>query len=169
MTAYASLADVYNLGVPQAAVASVTVPTQQAAVDAANDEADSYLAGRFKLPLTAWGASLKLHVSARAAYTILVVRGYNPDDDADKNIMSRADQALKWLVQIAKGEVTPNVTDSSTVGQGDSGGAFASQVTVSTSGAQNGTSLSLGSGAPNSVTTTNAGFITVGSPVLRGW
>ena len=169
MPAYATLADVYNLGVPAGAVSAVAVATQQAALDAANAEADSYLSGRFKLPITVWGMDIRLHVCARAAYTMLVVRGYNPDDGSDKNVLDRATQALTWLKAISAGDITPNVTDSSVVGGGDSGGAFATQVTVSTSASQNGTTLSLGSGSPSAVTTTNAGFLSVGSPALRGW
>jgi phage gp36-like protein len=166
-TAYATLADVYNLGVPQAAVAQITTAQQQAALDAANAEADGYLAGRFRLPLTSWSMDLKLHVCARAAYTMLVVRGYNPDDEADVNVLSRANQALKWLKSIQDGNTTPNVVDSSTI-SGDTGSPFASQVSVSTSGVPSPNSLSLGVGPP-SVTVQPAGFVTVGSPNLRGY
>lgn len=169
MTAYAVLNDVYNLGVPQAAVTALSTAQQQAALDAANDEADSYLGGRFRLPLTAWGTSLKLHVCARAAYTMLVVRGYNPDDDADKEIFNRSEQARKWFELIAKGEVTPVVTDSSVMAATDSGGPFAQQMTVSTTLAANpATQLSIGGGPP-SVTETAVGFVTVGQPNVRGW
>lgn len=168
MTAYAVLADVYNLGVPQAAVASVATLTQQAALDAANAEVDGYLAGRFKLPLSVWGADLKMHVCARAAFTILTVRGYNPEDGADKAIEDRSKAAEKWLKGIADGDITPNVTDSSTVGSNDSGTPFAYQMTVSQGPSPNPSQLSLGSGPP-SITETAAGFVTVGSPKVRGW
>lgn len=168
-TPYATLADVYNLGLPQGALSQVSTPQQQAALNSACAEADSYLTARFKLPLTSWDAILVQHVCCRAAYTMLVARGYNPDDGADKNIFDRSKQALDWYKGVADGVITPNVVDSTTGIPGDMGSRFANQPVVSPGiPSPSNATLSLGYGPPT--TTQNpTGFVTVGSPNLRGY
>jgi phage gp36-like protein len=168
-TPYAVLADVYNLGVPQAAVATVSTPQQQEALDAANAEADMYFRAVFQLPLTSWDRIVQKMVCARAAWTILTVRGYSPDDGADKNIQDAAKEALEQLQGIADGKWRPNVVDSTAGMSGDTGSRFANQATIAPAvPPSSNTTLSLGYGAP-SVTQTPSGILTVGSPNLRGY
>lgn len=168
-TPYAALADVFNRAIPQAAVTALTTQQQQACLDASNAEADALLRARFQLPLTSWDNILVQHICAKAALRMLIVRGFNPDDGDDDIVQKAAKEASDWYKGVADGLITPNVVDSSVGISGDSGSRFANQVTV-TGGvpSPNNASLSLGYGPPNT-TVDPVGFVTVGSPTLRGY
>ncbi len=111
MTAYATVADLTTYGIPAAALESVDTAAQQAAVTAACGIADSYLRGRFTLPLTAWDTTLTQYVAQIAAWNVLRVRGFMPGG-ADEAVRSGYKDAISWFASIARGEVTPVVTDS---------------------------------------------------------
>ena len=65
MTAYATLQDVYSLGLRSEAMGSITPTQQQAILDSENAQADSYLRGRYQLPLLEWDTDLRLAISQR--------------------------------------------------------------------------------------------------------
>jgi phage gp36-like protein len=112
MTAYATLLDVYALGLSSAAMGQITAAQQQAILDSENAQADSYLRGRYQLPLLAWDQDLKLAVAQRTAWRILCLRGFNPESGADVSIRQGYDDATRWLEGIQRGSSHPNVTPS---------------------------------------------------------
>lgn len=109
MSQYAEAADLYALGLPQAALASGTDPT--AALVAASGTADGYLRKRYTLPLTAWDEEITRRVCHLAAFDLLTTRGTRPGDALDL-VTKRYDDAVKWFESVAKGLIEPSVTDS---------------------------------------------------------
>ena len=109
--AYATPSDLARLGVAAAALSDVPVPDQEAALDAASRLADSYLARRYRLPLVSWGDDLKRAVALIAAYDLIAVRGFAPEG-ADEHLRLRYEDAIRWLEQVAKGEVEAQVEEA---------------------------------------------------------
>ncbi len=106
----ASLTDLSTLpGVPSAALASITDPEKQAALDASSAYALGKIGNRFKRPLVSWETDLTHAVCKIAVYDLLVARGYNPAAGADPNIRLRRDDADQWLTAVARQEITPNI------------------------------------------------------------
>lgn len=157
MSSYATPGDlVVHGGVPDA-LTDIPVPDQQAALDSASTVADGYLRSRFTLPLipsgTAplWPVDLVSAVCRIAYYTLLSARGFNPEQGSDSNIRSRYNDAMAWLKDVAKGNVTPMVTDSSV--NGALGGPFVVQPVLS-----------------DTVTNPDgSAAIVVSAPSARGW
>lgn len=110
MTAYATLTDVYNIGLSAAAMGQITVPQQQAILDAEVVAADGYLRGRYALPLIAFSSDLTLAVAQRTAWRILALRGFNPESGADVVIRQGYDDATAWLEGVQRGAIHPSVT-----------------------------------------------------------
>ena len=146
MPSYATVQDLYRFGAPAAAFVEVSTLDQEAALEGASGTADGYLRAKFKLPLTAVTTDLTRAVCQVAAYDLLSVRGFNPEQGSDINVRSRYEDAIRWLEQVAKGTVTPALTDSSVDG---AGGPFVVQPQPSSSG-----------GLP---------IVTPGAPRPRGW
>lgn len=115
--AYATIADLLIYGMPSQAIGQLTTAQQQGAVDNASAMADSYLRGRYKLPLTSYGIELTEAVCKIAAYNLLQLRGYNPASGADVNIRIRYDDAIVWLNKVQRQAAHPDIQDSS-VGNG---------------------------------------------------
>ncbi len=106
----ATLSDLATLpGVPAAALASVTDIDKQAALDASSALALGMIGNRFKRPLVSWETDLTHAVCKIAVYDLLVARGFNPAAGADVNIRDRRDDAEKWLISVARGEITPAI------------------------------------------------------------
>lgn len=82
-------------------------------LDAASDWIDGYLRRRYTLPLTAWKLDLRDACAAHAALKILTVRGFDPEDPADKAVVKASADATTWADNVAKGWIDPGVTDSS--------------------------------------------------------
>ena len=120
---YASADDLRRpaLGLPARALEGVSPADLADGLEAASRLADSYLAGRYALPLTAWGADLRWAVAAVAAYNLLAGRGFNPQPGtADEQVRMRFEDALRWLRDAAAGRVTPTgVADSGPPGEAD--------------------------------------------------
>src|SRR4051812_24637359 len=128
MAAYATVADLTNYGVMSAKTfGDLTGPQLQAAIDAANDTADSYLAARFKLPLTSWGKALTQKVVAIARFELLTQRGFAPEGDHAAAIVEAKKDAIRWFEGIADGTITPQVVDQT---NGKPGGPFTAQGTA---------------------------------------
>lgn len=144
---YAVQADLINYGVLSTGTfGSISQGQMQAALDAANALADSYLAARFKLPLTAYGKDLTEAVIAVARFKLLTQRGFAPEGDHALAIVEAKKDAIRWFEGISDGRVNPVVTDSGTVGK--VGGLFVEQ------------------GAADSK---NPGRFVVSAPSGRGW
>lgn len=113
MTPYATLLDLYALGMPLTAMGSVSIATQQRCLDARNDYADDKLRARYKLPLQApYPDSLKQNICMLAAWDIVMIRGYNPGAGADVNIAARGEMAQKWFDDVERQRAHPNVIEA---------------------------------------------------------
>jgi phage gp36-like protein len=143
-TQYAQPADLANLGLVGAALATVTTTTQNAALLAASSVADSYLQSKYDLPLKQWGQDLVRAVAIIAAYDIMTSRGYNPMAGSDTNIRQRYLDTLAWLQEVSQGKQTP---------------AYVVDSTVATPGA----------GTDDSVTSASLGGLQLTTTNVRGW
>jgi len=113
MAAYATTDDLASLGLRLNAQAGVSPIAINTALEAASRLADSYLQARYKLPLSAWGGDLRRCVAILAAYDIMATRGFAPDA-TDEHLRLRAEDATRWLENVARGLTTPvGVTDAS--------------------------------------------------------
>lgn len=154
MARYASTDDLFALGAPEAAFEGLSAPDLESGLSAACDFVDSYLSGRFTLPLVVWGGDMRRAVCIIAAYDVITGRGYNTQNvggDSDQ-LKERYDSIIQWLRDIARGDVTPVVTDSSTGGGGGGGGGGSGDSAAYVV-------------APRLV----GGEYVVGPPVPRGW
>jgi phage gp36-like protein len=106
----ATLTDLATLpGVPTAALASISDADKQFALDAASAYALGMISGRYKRPLVSWEQDLTHAVCKIAIYDLLVARGYNPGAGSDVNIRLRREDAERWLISVARQEISPNI------------------------------------------------------------
>jgi phage gp36-like protein len=130
VSSYATPADLYAYGAPESAFGDVDPTAVQAALDAASTQADGYLANRFTLPVVTPSQDLKAAVCQIAAWNLLRRRGFNPEDLGAQAIRTGYEDAERWLRGVSKGEITPQLTDSSAgvaPPGGSGGGAFVVQ------------------------------------------
>lgn len=106
---YASIADLVVYGLPSTALGSLTTDQKQAALDTASGEIDSYLRGRYGLPLATWGVEITKACAVIAAYELMNVRGFNPAAGADSNLELRHQKTLAWLSDVQHQAAHPNV------------------------------------------------------------
>lgn len=110
---YAEISDLAAFGInPNATKASDPTAISKA-LAAASRRIDGFLRPQFKLPLLAWEDDLKEATCVIGMYTVMSVRGFNPENGADVNIRQRYKDQIDWLTQVSKGSVIPSVTDSS--------------------------------------------------------
>lgn len=107
---YASLADLYTLGAPEKSFGQLTDTQKLAALESASTIVDTYLRGRYSLPLLAWGFSITEATCRIAAYNVLSVRGFNPAVGGDSNIRSRYEDAMKFLDKVQRQQAHPDLT-----------------------------------------------------------
>jgi len=101
--AYATRTDLTRFGLPSGALTGIADATQDAALEAASDVADSYMRSRYTLPLTGYGDDLKRAVCAIAAWDLLTTRGYDPNSGGDEAVKLRNDAAVSWLKDVSAG------------------------------------------------------------------
>lgn len=108
MTQYASTTDLQRLGLSSRALAGVSSYAITDALVSASSIADGYIASRYgdALPLTTWPESLRMAVASIAAFTILGVVGFNPEDGSHVIVAKRRDDAMAWLRDVSLGRVT---------------------------------------------------------------
>lgn len=82
------------LPAPVLALASTSVQ-DQACIDA-TVEADSYIRGRFSLPLLDWGSDVRRYTAWIACYLIAQQVGFAPQAGSDRLIVERYYQAVGW-------------------------------------------------------------------------
>lgn len=120
MSSYATITDLQRYGLPPEAIQGIADPTLQAELDAASTLADSYLRGRYALPLISYDVELTMQVCYIAAYNIMAARGYNPEQGADTIYENRWKLAVAWLRSVQRQEIHPNVqpqpVDDATLG-----------------------------------------------------
>lgn len=78
-------------------VLTLVTPTQlQQACDDASQEADSYMRGRYSLPLLAWGNDVRRYTAWIAVYLVCQLIGFAPQAGSDQLIVQRYYQAVGW-------------------------------------------------------------------------
>lgn len=83
---------------------------------------NSYLRGRYQLPLTPPFPGEIVNATAKlAAYSILSVRGFDPENAADVNIRMQYDDMVRWLERLADGKVTLDLRADASPGVHDGG------------------------------------------------
>jgi phage gp36-like protein len=107
---YAQLADLVLYGIPVTAIGNLTTAQQTDALIAASAKIDSYLRGRYSLPLLAWGIEITQAACKIAAFDLMNVRGYNPQSGADNNLINRYNETILWLRDIQRQAAHPDVT-----------------------------------------------------------
>lgn len=151
--------DMTLYGLPAGTLYNITDPEGQAALDAASNEVDDYLADKYTLPLVKTGSppayptTLVAKVVQIAQWNLLSVRGFNPEAGSHVVAEQRWKAALDWCKEIAKGQHgIAGVVDSSAAGPGlVPGGPFVVQAVPAQ-----------GINGPTIVTL-------AGSPRARGW
>lgn len=124
MSQYLDPADLPKYG-PQTALDTTDAAQQlQACIDA-SEIADSYLRGRYTLPLVAWGADVRTYTGWIAWYLLMAGRGFNSGAGADRLIVERYYMAIGnpnapgtgWFPGIQRQAIHPDVTPSVAPGQ----------------------------------------------------
>lgn len=101
LVVYCTPEEVGRLAVASEALASVDSELFAEHLIANTDDIDDKLQKRFKLPLTKWPSSLRKHLAAITAWTVLSHRGVNPTT-GDQDIRMRHDKAWKDVVDLAE-------------------------------------------------------------------
>lgn len=158
---YATIDDLSVYGLNAIVLDKLTPAQQTAAINAACDLVDSYLNSKFKLPIVTYGAALTQKVCEIASWTLLSLRGFDPEDPADNEVKNRYDTALKWLEGIKDGEITPVLVDSGTPGNYGGPGILQSNTQPSSQASPGGTL--------NIQTLQDGTVITTGAPRQRGF
>ena len=114
MSSYATITQLTNFALPSEAVQNISNAQLQNELDAASTLADSYLRGRYALPLLSFDIDLSLNVCYVAAYSIMAARGFNPEAGADSIYFTRWEKAIKWLEGVQRQAIHPNITPSPT-------------------------------------------------------
>lgn len=111
--------------IPPPTLARTTTDIQMQACVNATEEADSYLRGRYALPLTAWGNDVRRYTAWIAVYLIVQQIGFRPGAGADENIVKNYYRAVGdpmvpgsgWFPGIQRQAIHPDVTPSVPPGQ----------------------------------------------------
>lgn len=117
MTDYATPAELAEFSLPANVLSSIPSDVQSAALTNASAMADSYLASRYRLPLVSWGRDLRQAVCDIAAFLCMKRLGFRPGD-ADVIFVESYDAALRWLMRVASGDVTPAIVGTAPVTTG---------------------------------------------------
>ena len=111
---------------PAATLNQATIAQQQQACLDATEEADSFIRGRYQLPLLVWGNDLTRYTAYIAIYLLMSGPiGWAPQAGSDRNIEVNYYRAVGWPERpgtgffpgIQRQSVQPDVTPSATVGQ----------------------------------------------------
>jgi hypothetical protein len=119
MSQYCTPSDVTTYALPATALATVSSGEQTAACVAASEEADSFLRGRFQLPLASWGQDVVRYTAYIAAYLMMSKRGFQPLGGADAMIRENYYRAVGypdrpgtgWFPQIQRQSIHPDVVE----------------------------------------------------------
>jgi phage gp36-like protein len=124
---YATEAEFEVLGLPAVALDGFTGSVDEH-LTAASGVIDSYLRGRYALPLTApYPQEIITATCIIAAWTILNQRGFDPHSGSDQNVRTRYEDIMGrpmqkgWLQQLAAGLINLALTADATSGHHDGG------------------------------------------------
>lgn len=101
-----------SVSLPSDALTDLEEGDVENAIEAASRTVDSYLRKRFSLPLVSWGNDVSQAVADLAQYNLLSRRGFRPNSGNDEIVVRRRDDAVKWLENVARGLVEPDIVDS---------------------------------------------------------
>jgi phage gp36-like protein len=122
---YSTEADFNALGLPAVALDGVTDTTDWRA--AAAGKIDSFLRGRYRLPLVApYPPEIVEVEAALAAYSFISIRGFDPTEGANQNVVLRYKDAMAWLRQLSEGKVNLAVEADQTATRAEGGPIVAS-------------------------------------------
>lgn len=134
MVQYASSAQFAVFGLPAAALQGFTGSVDDHLI-MGSALFDSYARGRYKVPLTLPAPQeVVVAVCVLAAYSIVNVRGYDPNNGADANLRTRYDDLMGrafgqkgWLQQLSEGKVNLDIAADATSGVHDGAPIVASR------------------------------------------
>lgn len=134
MSQYATSAEFALIGLPPIALSGFTGDVD-AHLTAASGVVDSYLRGRYRLPLSSPYPQEIIHVVCNlAAYSVLSIRGFDPTNGQDANYRMKYDDAMAWLERVAGGRVSLALEADATPTAHDGGPIVSSRSTRSTGG-----------------------------------
>lgn len=101
-----------------AALSPISTAIQDQACIDASSTMDSYLRGRYALPLSAWGSDLRRYTAYVAIFYLMQGRGFSPQAGADRLITQRYYDAVGdpskpgtgWGPNVQRQSVHPDVT-----------------------------------------------------------
>lgn len=131
MASYITPAELLSQGVPAAGMSGLTNPQLLEAIAWASDEIDGYINKRFTLPLIApYAGDLKRRCAIIASFYLLTTRGFRVTGELNEMITKIYDDAVKWMLSVSKGDISPTWIDS-TPGVDEEGSLAASGPKVS--------------------------------------
>ena len=108
--AYATTAELAQVGLPAAALANVTTAVQQKHLDTTAGRMDTYLRAQHSLPFGTIPQELVECNAVMAGYTLLQnFRGYAPED-VDDGFRARYLDCIAWLKELASGAASLDQT-----------------------------------------------------------
>ncbi len=109
MTQYAQITDLDNVGVKADVTAGIPDADLNAVLTKRSVFADGYLAAAgYVLPISAWGDDLRLAVAQLAAWDVMTTLiGINPETPGGAVWMTRRDEAMSWLRDVAAQKIVP--------------------------------------------------------------
>ena len=121
-TQYIQPSDLTSLGgINPFAIQQIAQTVQIGACQTASEMADSYLRGRYPLPLLSFGTDIKIYCAYIAVYLLMTQRGYDPGQPGgDEIIKERYFQSVGypdkpgsgWFPGVQRQNVQPDVTPS---------------------------------------------------------
>ena len=81
---------------PQAMLDLATTDQQDQACLTATEEADSYMRGRFQMPLLSWGTDVKRYTAYIALYQLAQLIGFAPQGNSDRTVTENYYRAVGW-------------------------------------------------------------------------
>ena len=129
---YATPAQFAALGLPAAATADFAGDVQDF-LDSAFSRVNTYLRGRYKLPIVSAPGELVTAECHLAAYDLLCVRGFDASGSADMAVKMRYDGAIRWLRDLAAGKVNLDLAADATPAENDGGPQIRSRSGTSSS------------------------------------
>lgn len=124
--AYSTEADFNVLGLPAIALDGATDTSDHR--DAAQGQIDSYLRGRYRLPLVVPYPPEVIEVECKlAAYSFISIRGFDPEVGANQNIVMRYKDARDWLKALSEGKVNLDVASDQTAARAEGGPVVSSR------------------------------------------
>lgn len=122
--AYATRAQLAQLGISASALSDVPTATQDAVLEACSARVDDALlsGGVYSPPLVAWPSSVTQCVCKLAQYELIGCEGYSPDTGTEPVLLERYRQAEACLKSLASGSELVGAVDSTPDEDGVSGG-----------------------------------------------